>query len=346
MCCCYPAATLVGASWFGQRDPIATRQPDGRTILYYIDPMHPAYRSDRPGKAPDCGMALEPVYDSGAGATSRASGPDGGVRVRPDMQRLVGVRVEAVEKASSTQTLRLYGRVEADETRVYRINAGIDGYIREISAVTTGSRVSDGEWLATLAAPEARASIQSYSSRSKRSTPPTQRPADIHGRPDAGVEQATDRLRALGMSRVQIDEIKKTRKVPSAIQITAPTAGFVVARNLTAGERIVSGEELFRLADLRRVWILADLAGRDADYARPGTIAEIRCPDGRRRFAARSARAVPPQFDAREPVRQNPARRRQSWFAAAARTCWSTSACRSRCRRRSPSRSTRFSTRA
>ena len=293
-----PAATLVGASWLGQRDPIATRQPGGRTILYYTDPMHPSYRSDRPGKAPDCGMTLEPVYDSGAGATSRAAGPDGGVRVRPDMQRLVGVRVEAVEKASSTQTLRLYGRVEADETRVYRINAGIDGYIREISAVTTGSRVSDGEWLATLAAPEARASIQSYLVALEALDTATQRPADIHGQPDAGVEQAAHRLRALGMSRVQIDEIKKTRQVPAAIQITAPTAGFVVARNLTAGERIVSGEELFRLADLRHVWILADLAGRDADFARPGTIAEISLPGRGTMVRATISGAVPPQFDA------------------------------------------------
>jgi Cu(I)/Ag(I) efflux system membrane fusion protein len=291
-----PAATIVGASWFGRRDPAATPQ-GGRTVLYYIDPMHPTFRSDRPGKAPDCGMTLEPVYDSGVGA-SRAGGSDRGVRVSPTMQRLVGVRVEAAEKKSSTQTLRLYGRVEADETRVYRINAGIDGYIREISAVTTGSRVGDGEWLATLAAPDARAPIQSYLVALEALDSGAQRPADIHGQPDAGVEQATDRLRALGMARAQIDEIKKTRKVPSAIQITAPTTGFVVARNLTAGEKIVSGEELFRLADLRRVWVLADLIGRDAEYARPGTIAEVSVPGRGTTIRATISGAVPPQFDA------------------------------------------------
>src|SRR5512144_1660315 len=40
----------------------------GRRILYYVDPMHPAYKSDKPGIAPDCGMALEPVYADGGGA--------------------------------------------------------------------------------------------------------------------------------------------------------------------------------------------------------------------------------------------------------------------------------------
>ena len=34
---------------------------DGK-ILYYQDPMHPWYRSDKPGIAPDCGMKLVAVY--------------------------------------------------------------------------------------------------------------------------------------------------------------------------------------------------------------------------------------------------------------------------------------------
>jgi RND family efflux transporter MFP subunit len=42
----------------------------GRKILYWVDPMHPAYKSDKPGIAPDCGMKLEPVYADGGGAAS------------------------------------------------------------------------------------------------------------------------------------------------------------------------------------------------------------------------------------------------------------------------------------
>src|SRR5579885_1709289 len=39
----------------------------GRKVLYWVDPMHPAYKSDKPGIAPDCGMKLEPVYADGGG---------------------------------------------------------------------------------------------------------------------------------------------------------------------------------------------------------------------------------------------------------------------------------------
>ncbi|HWQ55411.1 MAG TPA: efflux RND transporter periplasmic adaptor subunit [Bryobacteraceae bacterium] len=45
-----------------------------RKVLYWIDPMHPAYKSDKPGIAPDCGMKLEPVYEDGGPATQAAAG--------------------------------------------------------------------------------------------------------------------------------------------------------------------------------------------------------------------------------------------------------------------------------
>jgi Cu(I)/Ag(I) efflux system membrane fusion protein len=158
--------------------------------------------------------------------------------------------------------------------------------------------VDSGEWLATLAAPDARTPIQAYLVALEARERGELRPADVPGPIDAGVEQAVDRLLTLGMSRAQIDEIKRTHVVPSAIRITAPAAGFVIARNLTAGEKIASGEELFRIADLRRVWILADLLGRDADYVRPGMIAEVSVPGRGTTIRARISGAVLPQFDA------------------------------------------------
>ena len=60
----------------------------GRKILYWVDPMHPAYKSDKPGIAPDCGMKLEPVYaDGGAGGTGRRRLPVTPPRCRPAPSR-------------------------------------------------------------------------------------------------------------------------------------------------------------------------------------------------------------------------------------------------------------------
>src|ERR1700756_4770485 len=103
-----------------------------RRVLYYVDPMHPAYKSDKPGIAPDCGMQLEPVYADGVPAAPAAEGvgsarPAGAGSIDPEKQRLLGVSVSTVAKAPMTHDVRLFGRVVADETRVYTVNAALEG---------------------------------------------------------------------------------------------------------------------------------------------------------------------------------------------------------------------------
>ena len=101
------ALALLAAAFAGGYVLRATKSPaaaGGRRILYYVDPMHPAYRSDGPGVAPDCGMQLEPVYaDDPAGThgkSAQASAPNT-VRISSDRQQLIGVRIDEVKKTSS-----------------------------------------------------------------------------------------------------------------------------------------------------------------------------------------------------------------------------------------------------
>src|ERR1017187_7789672 len=81
-------------TWFHASDT-ASPAAGGRKILYYIDPMHPAYKSDKPGVAPDCGMKLEPVYaDSGpaATATDLSTLPMGTIQMSAEKQQQIGVQ--------------------------------------------------------------------------------------------------------------------------------------------------------------------------------------------------------------------------------------------------------------
>src|SRR6202158_5628482 len=96
-----------------------------KRVLYYVDPMHPAYRSDKPGIAPDCGMALEPVYE-GDDPTAKLQLAPGAVALSPEKQQIIGARVETVAKSSGSRVIRTTGRVEADDNRVYRLTAVTD----------------------------------------------------------------------------------------------------------------------------------------------------------------------------------------------------------------------------
>src|SRR5260370_41375539 len=90
------------------------RQDQSHRVLYYVDPMHPSYRSSKPGTAPDCGMDLVPVYaDSAANALASKATPGPGTRIDPAVQQLYGIRLAKAESQAQHQSVRLFGRVGA-----------------------------------------------------------------------------------------------------------------------------------------------------------------------------------------------------------------------------------------
>src|SRR5271165_5831035 len=85
--------------------------PGERKVLYWYDPMHPAYKSDKPGIAPDCGMTLVPKY---AEDRSMANMPMGTVTITPEKQVLAGVRTAVVERKSLVRDIRTTAQIVAD----------------------------------------------------------------------------------------------------------------------------------------------------------------------------------------------------------------------------------------
>src|SRR5471030_3180506 len=307
-------AFLVG-TLYNHRAAAGSRSTEGRRILYYTDPMHPAYKSDKPGTAPDCGMKLEPVYaDGGPSGVSEDGGlPSalpGAVKIDDRKQQLGGVIISPVEKASGVYALRLFGRVAPDEARTYRLNAGIEGYIQQVSAVTTGSQVKKDQLLATFSAPGSAMSIQTYlvnlgaEDQYKKSEAEGSVEAQNLPSVNVGILQRRQQMQKMGMSNLQIEEIKRTRLYPEVIKILAPADGLVLSRNVSPGLKFDRGAEWYRIADLSKVWVMADVFERDAKYIRPGQISRVTlaasgAAGGAAGGAALSARVsdVLPQFD-------------------------------------------------
>ena len=160
---------FLAGSYYNKRHEAAAGA-GGRTAIYYVDPMNPAHTSPVPGLAP-CGMKMEPVYADEVGDYPDASLAPGTVRVTPRKQQLIGVRSATVEKAPFTYTFRALGKVAVDETRIYRMNAAIDGWIREVGDNSTGSVVQKGETLAVFYSPEFLSAQQAYIYAGERSGP-------------------------------------------------------------------------------------------------------------------------------------------------------------------------------
>jgi Cu(I)/Ag(I) efflux system membrane fusion protein len=108
-----------------------------------------------------------------------------------------------------------------------------------------------------------------------------------------GVKVWADRLHNLGMGEAQVQEIYETRKMPEGIYIVSPADGFIVARNINAGLRFEGNMEFYRIADLRHVWVVADLFESEAQHFHPGTVARITLPNLERSFSARVSNILP-----------------------------------------------------
>jgi len=228
------------------------------------------------------------------------------VHLTPEKQRLIGVRVGAVEKKPFVHTLRVFGRVAADETKVYRLTASVDGWINDSFGYPVGSQVRKGAVLATfysqLFLDAQQAFIYALDAGERlqtgqrielsRSDIPQQAALDKRT-----IQRQIDQLRSLGMDDSQIEEIGRTRTLTQSVRIVAPAGGFVLVRDVSPGQRFARGDELFRIADLSRVWILADVFENEALYFKPGVEATVRLPYRPKAYRAVTSRALP-VFDA------------------------------------------------
>jgi RND family efflux transporter MFP subunit len=95
------------------------------------------------------------------------------------------------------------------------------------------------------------------------------------------------------MSEAQISEMDEKRQLPESVDIVSPTDGFVIARNISPGQHFDRSMEFYRVADLSRVWILADIFQEDAHKVHPGAVAHVSMRDHGKTFIARVIDVLP-----------------------------------------------------
>src|SRR5262249_28088315 len=130
-------------------------------VLYWQDPMHPAYKSDKPGKAPDCGMDLVPVYEEEVRQMT-ADLPESAFQISPEKQQLIGVQYGEVAYKPVFKTLRTVGRLTYDETKIVRIHTKVEGWIEKVYVDFTGKAVKKGQPLISIYSPELLQTQQEY----------------------------------------------------------------------------------------------------------------------------------------------------------------------------------------
>jgi len=259
----------------------------GRKIKYWVDPMHPEYKSDKPGIAPDCGMTLEPVYEDGGGPDAVPDGagtstgdlsamPAGTVQITPEKQQLIGVKYGDVERGGGSRTIRAVGKVAFDETRIQHIHTKVEGWIDQVFVDYTGQLVDKGQPLLTVYSPDMLASQRELLLAAKARDTMKNNPLPIaFDQSESLLQAARRRLELWDLNDVQIDQVLKTGQPIKNVTLYSPIAGYVTDRKAFPQLKVVPDTELYTIVDLSRVWIMADFFESEAPNVRVGETARV-----------------------------------------------------------------------
>jgi Cu(I)/Ag(I) efflux system membrane fusion protein len=225
-----------------------------RKILYYRNPMGLADTSPVP-KKDWMGMDYIAVYEG--------EDEPGTVTVSLDKVQRSGVRTALVERRSLVRAVRAPATAKPDERSLRIVSLRADGFIEKLYVNETGKHVKAGDKLFRVYSPQ----IVTAQIDFRTSTIPGGGPRSESG--------ALQKLRNLDVPETVIEALRKDPSPQMSIDWPSPTTGVVMQKRVIEGQMARAGEELYRIADLTNIWVVADIAEQDLDLVRIGAPATV-----------------------------------------------------------------------
>ncbi len=221
-----------------------------RKILYWVAPMDPNYRRDKPGKSP-MGMDLVPAY------ADLQSDEPGIVKISPTVEHNLGVKVFTVKPMDLSRTIDTVGYITADENNIEHIHTYTKGWIKKLWVKTTGELVKEGQLILELYSPILNSAQGELLIALKNKNAIL-----IH----AGEKK----LLTLGMAQSQINLLKKTKRIMENVKVYATQKGIVSQLHVREGKFVKPDQDIMTIEDLTQIWIIAEVFERQAAWVKQG----------------------------------------------------------------------------
>ena len=249
-----PKKDSMGMDYIPVFEEEAAMAKADKKILYYRNPMGLADTSPEP-KKDSMGMDYIPVYEDEGGASADPNT----VRVSVEKIQRAGVVSEVVEKRQLADAIHVPGTVQLDERRERSITMRSEGFIEKVYAGSTGQTVKAGEPLFRIYSPQIVQAVVDY------------RIAVAQGAKAGGARK----LLNLGIPNAIIDAMPAKGDIPLSLDWPSPVDGVLMKKNIVVGARVMPGDEIYRLADVSTVWVMADVPEQDIGRVKRGDAAEI-----------------------------------------------------------------------
>jgi RND family efflux transporter MFP subunit len=242
------------------------------------------------GQAADAGAdhdmaGMEPASETGAGMAGMDAGAEGGempansVMISPERQQLIGIRTARVERGELDRTIRTVGLVAYDERRVAHIHTKVTGWIETLHVDFTGELVEEGQPLLEIYSPELLSTQEEYLLALRARGSLGNSTFDEVRRSAESLLQATRRrLQLWDITNEQLMAIEEMGQPFESLPVYSPIRGFVIHKAAYEGQHVGPDSELYTIADLREVWITADIYEYELPYVEVGQRARVTLP--------------------------------------------------------------------
>ncbi|HBC47547.1 MAG TPA: hypothetical protein DCZ43_10910, partial [candidate division Zixibacteria bacterium] len=267
-------------------------QKDDKAAVIYACPMDPEVTSEKPGRCPKCGMFLKPVSVdtsksmpmpkaepdksgeiqsmpgidmSNTNDTSMGKAPVPGlvpVTIEPERLQLIGVKTAEVTERNIGGAINIVGSVTSDESRIKNLTTRVNGWVQDLYVDKTGQYVEAGKPLLSIYSQELYQAEQDYII-ARDAINETSSDSSLTIMRNQIYSSANDRLRLMGLSENQINEIEKLDSPSEKLMIKSPFSGYVLVKNVLPGQYLSPDQNLFTIADLSKVWVLGDVYEQD-----------------------------------------------------------------------------------
>lgn len=205
-------------------------------------------------------------------------------------RQALDIQLEVVRREALTQSIRAVATVVPDESRISHVHTRVAGWVEQLDVNTTGEHVTAGQPLARIFSQELFSSQTEYLA--------ARRATAASGIASAVIASGRTRLTVLGMAPAEIDAIEQSGEPMRLVTVVAPRNGVVVNRGITVGTSVDPSTTLLTIADLSRVWVLAEVPEAGITAVRVGTVAKLDFPaSGRPPFSARADFVYPTLTD-------------------------------------------------
>ena len=239
----------------GDGEPATSEDSGEREILYWVAPMDANFRRDGPGKSP-MGMDLVPVY------ADEVDSQPGTVRIDPTVVNNLGVRTAEAERGTLSRHIDTVGYVQFDEDTLHHVHTRVEGWIEKLATKASGDPVEKGQLLFELYSPTLVNAQQEFL-------------AALRSNNSVLRQASRERLTALGVTAGEIERLEKERTVRQRVRVYAEADGVIAHLGVREGIFVTPADEVMSIAELDKVWVLAEVFEREAAWVEPGQMAMV-----------------------------------------------------------------------